>query len=410
MSDASSAFGSVTSPFRPLRAFGAIGLRAAPLVLALACSDDATTPPGVTGGSGGDQTAGAGAGSGGGAGDSSTMAGATSGGAGGTGGAGGAGAAGESGGGAGGAPMAEGGMAGMTMAEGGTAGETTEDGGMGGMSMAEGGAAGEGGGDGKLPVDPSAGCGKANPQTGDANSPLNIAGHMYYVKLPPNYDPDTPYPVVMGLNPTGTSNAFPWAERNLGFENNEAAQKAIRVYPQCANLNAGWNDSDFAFFEPFHTAILENFCVDKARVFITGESSGGDFSSIVGCEYGDRLTSVGPCATKAVPQRPLNVSQRQCTGHVSAVVIHGKNDNVVGPANGPLTRDFYGELANCDMSAMPEPVEGYTDTLSNCVEYQGCDEGATLIWCNHTDPNYSGTNHGWPAFAGDFLWEYWSQF
>jgi len=149
--------------------------------------------------------------------------------------------------------------------------------------------------------------------------------------------------------------------------------------------------------------------VDKARVFASGESSGGDFVSILGCEYGDKIRATAPCSTKPVNGYPLDVpTKRQCKGEVTAVVIHGKNDNVVTPANGPKTRDFYAALNHCGMTTMPVP--GYTDTLSNCVMYQGCDPGFPVYWCNHTDPNYGNTNHGWPAFANKFLWALFSTY
>lgn len=265
---------------------------------------------------------------------------------------------------------------------------------------------------GKPAPDPSDGCGKANPQTGSAQQPLNVSNHQYYVKLPTNYDPEKPYPVVIGLHPTGQSNAFPWAEQNLGFEKNGAKDAAIRVYPQCADLGSGWNASDVSFFKPLHETILSNFCVDKGRVFVTGESSGGDFASIVGCEHGDILRGIGPCATKSVGQYPItNPDSRQCKGQVDAVIIHGINDRVVGAENGPATAEFYRKKNGC--SADTIPVEGYTAASSNCKEYQGCDEGFQTFFCQHNEGTYSDqqgpTNHGWPTFAGNFLWEHWSE-
>ncbi len=177
--------------------------------------------------------------------------------------------------------------------------------------------------------------------TGSSGQPLTVSGHQYYVKLPTGYDPDKPYPVVIGLHPTGQDNKFPWAENNLGFEKNGAKDAAIRVYPQCANLSNGWNASDVSFFQPLHETVLANFCVDKNRVFVTGESSGGDFASIVGCEHGDIIRATGPCATKAVNEYPINnPGSRTCKGQVDAVVIHGINDMVVGPANGPATAEY----------------------------------------------------------------------
>ena len=227
------------------------------------------------------------------------------------------------------------------------------------------------------------------------------------MKLPTGYDASKPYPVIFMFNPTG--NPLSWAETSAGFESNGAKAGAIRVYPGPASMASGWGAGDVSFFMPLYNQVIANYCVDKARMFAAGESSGGDFSSILGCEYANVLRAVGPCATKDVGSYPLNASTRKCTGQVTSVVIHGKNDSVVGTANGPKTRDFYVALNHC-MTASPQPVTGYTDAMSNCVQYQGCDPGFPVYWCNHTNPEYSGTNHGWPKFAAGFLWSLFSSY
>jgi polyhydroxybutyrate depolymerase len=227
------------------------------------------------------------------------------------------------------------------------------------------------------------------------------------VKLPSPYDASKPYLLLFVFNPT--NNPITWAEQNAGFETGGAKTDAIRVYPDPASEASGWGAGDVSFFRPLYDQVTAAYCVDKARVFATGESSGGDFSSIIGCEHANVLRGVAPCSTKDVGQYPLDATKRKCTGQVTSVVIHGKNDNVVGPANGPKTRDFYVALNHCS-TANPMPVAGFTDTLSNCVMYQGCDAGFPVYWCNHTDPNYSGTNHGWPAFAPKMLWPLFSSY
>jgi poly(3-hydroxybutyrate) depolymerase len=276
-------------------------------------------------------------------------------------------------------------------------------GGMSGGSATTGGSGAGGSTGGKPPADPSMGCNKANPATGTSSAPLKVSGHDYYVKLPTNYDASKPYPVMMMFNPTG--NPISWAEQNAGFEKTGPKEAWIRVYPTMAVNANGWGANDVAFFEPFYEQVLSSFCVDKARVFAGGESSGGDFVSILGCEHGDKVRAVAPCATKPVNGYDLDLTKRQCKGQVTAIVIHGKNDNQVGPANGPKTRDFYVGLNKCAMDPMPTPVQGYTDTMSNCVMYQGCAADHPVYWCLHTDPNYNNTNHGWPGFAPKFLWE-----
>ena len=361
----------------------------------LACSSDAPASP--PSGSAGVSTGGSASGAAG----SPAIGGSSSAGAlGAVAGAGGSGAAGE---GHAGMPGAGGASAGA--AAGGAAGRA--GGSNGGSSASAGSSSGGAPSGGKAPVDPSTGCGKASPAVGSSGSPLTVSGHQYYVKLPTGYDASKPYPVMMMFNPTG--NPISWAESNAGFETTGPKEAWIRAYPTMANNANGWGASDVAFFQPFYDQILASYCVDKARVFAGGESSGGDFVSILGCEYGDKIRATAPCSTKAVSGYALDVPiKRQCKGEVTAVVIHGKNDNVVGPANGPKTRDFYAALNHCGTTTMP--VQGYTDTLSNCVMYQGCDADHPVYWCNHTDPNYSNTNHGWPAFANKFLWALFSSY
>lgn len=244
------------------------------------------------------------------------------------------------------------------------------------------------------------------PQTGSSGSPLNVANHQYYVKLPTNYDANTPYPVMFMFHPT--NNPLNWAEQNAGFESIESKDTWIRVYPGAGNNASGWGASDVSFFEPLYDTITANFCVDRERVFASGESSGGDFSSILGCEFAHLIRATAPCATKPVNGYPLNADSRECTGQVAAVVIHGAMDNVVGPENGPATRDFYTALNNCSSSS--QPVEGYTDNLSNCVLFDGCDDGYPVYWCQHQDPEYGNTNHGWPRFAARMLYETFSAY
>jgi len=258
----------------------------------------------------------------------------------------------------------------------------------------------------KVPAKPSSGCGKSNPAVGSSSSPLTVSGHKYYAKLPTAYDASKPYPLLFMFNPT--NNPISWAEQNAGFETAPAKDAWIRVYPDPASEASGWGAGDVSFFMPLYDQVTGAYCVDKARVFAAGESSGGDFSSILGCEHADVLRGVVPCSTKDVSAYPLDATKRKCTGEVTPLVMQGKNDNVVGPANGPKTRDFYAAVNHC--GTMTTPVQGYTDTLSNCVQYQGCDAGYPVYWCNHTDPNYSNTNHGWPTFAPKFVWAIFSAY
>lgn len=396
------------------------------LILGMACALEETQPPpdGTAGLGGG--TSGGGSGQSGKGGTASATGGATSG-TGGTSagstskaGSGGTGTGGSSAGsssGASGGTLGSGGngASGGRAGAGGSAGSAAGSGGTGATGMggsagtpsagaggvASGGSAGTamGGSGGAAPAEPSAGCGKAPGPTGSSGSPLTVAGHQYYIVLPTGYDNATPYRLLFAFHPSG--NPISWAEQNTGFKQTDAARMAILVYPKSAGN--GWEKVDIDMFDPLYTQLVNNFCVDQARVFAAGHSSGGDYASILGCEKADKVRAVGPVAAKPMSGVGLNPGSRTCSGKSTAYVIHGKNDSVVGADAGIQTRDFHLAKNNC--GTMTTPVDGYTDTLSNCVEYQGCDEGYPVFWCQHTDPEYSNTNHGWPKFAGKFLWE-----
>jgi polyhydroxybutyrate depolymerase len=250
---------------------------------------------------------------------------------------------------------------------------------------------------------PSSGCGNgnANPQLGSENSPLSASQHNYYVKLPAGYDGNTPQKVMIVFPPTG--NPIGWSERSAGYE--QAAPEAIRVYTHMSNESSGWQPNETNFFQGLYDAIVSNFCVDTTRIFAGGESSGGEFAGFVGCEYGDIVRGVVPTAPKMTSWQ-INLGAHDCKGNPTAIVMWSEQDSVLQQPAGPAFRDFYRDMNMCDQTTTP--VEGWSDEPSNCVAFDGCLEGSQTYFCSHNDPEYNGTHHGWPLFAGEMTWEIFS--
>ncbi|BCE00372.1 PKD domain-containing protein [Marinicellulosiphila megalodicopiae] len=247
---------------------------------------------------------------------------------------------------------------------------------------------------------PSLGCGKNAANLGSVNNPISIGsqGNAYYATLPANYNNNTPYSLVFVHHPSGGSGVT-WGENGANFSA-DAKSKAIFVYPKAINIQGGWNGNDFQMFEPLYNKLTNELCVNKAAVFLTGYSSGGDFSGMVGCEHGDKITAIAPVNTKNVNGYPLNAGQRNCTGNVKAIVLHNPNDTLVGGTNGKLMVDMYREINHC--SAQTLPVPGRAD----CVAYQGCDAGGEVTYCAHS-ASYGNppTQHGYPSYTGDLFWD-----
>lgn len=258
-------------------------------------------------------------------------------------------------------------------------------------------------------ADPSAGCGQAPGQLGSSNSgiPIGNAGNAYYVTLPQNYDRNKPYPLFFVHHPSGGS-GLTWGANGAGFSN-EAKANSIMVYPKAINISGGWHSNDDQMFEPLYNRITSQFCVNKAAVFATGYSSGGDYSGYLGCEHADKLTAIAPTNTKPLGggRYPLtNPANRSCSGNVRAVILHNERDTLVGGTHGKLMTDFYRAKNGCSSNSTPYPITRFTGAGRQCVTYQGCMDGFEVSYCSH-DASYGNppTHHGYPAFTGDLLWE-----
>jgi len=250
------------------------------------------------------------------------------------------------------------------------------------------------------PITPSAGCGKGAPPTGQLA--LTIRGNRaeYLVTLPPNYSTTTPSPLIFGFH--GRNRTY------LQFQQVDASQiqttmgaRAVMVYPQSQG-GTGWNfDAEVPpsveFFEALYTQLTENYCVDTSHVFAVGHSSGGYFSHILGCRFGERLRGVGDVSGAIQDESRLN-----CVGSVAALVVHGETDTVVPFTGAVEMRDLYRSRNGCSQATAPGPV-------SPCVTYQDCEPGLPVAWCQHTEPTYTDamtgrtTNHGWPSFASQAI-------
>lgn len=250
------------------------------------------------------------------------------------------------------------------------------------------------------PITPSVGCGKGAPPTGQLA--LTIRGNRadYLVTLPPNYSTTTPSPLIFAFH--GRNRTY------LQFESIDASQirttlenRALMVFPQSQG-GAGWNNAaevppSLEFFEALYEQMVSNYCVDTSHVFAIGHSSGGYFSDILACRYGDRIRAIGDVSGAAQDESRLN-----CQGSVAAMLVHGPADIVVPFAGAVEMRDLYLRRNSCSPTTTNGPV-------SPCVTYQGCEAGLPVAWCEHTEPTYTDvmtgrtTNHGWPSFASQAI-------
>jgi poly(3-hydroxybutyrate) depolymerase len=183
---------------------------------------------------------------------------------------------------------------------------------------------------------------------------------------------------------------------------------AILVYMTSLG-GTGWEgdgerEINAEFFKDVLERMVNDYCVDEARVFAAGTSSGAHFVNILGCRFGDRLLAIAPVAGY-LPEK------ENCVDRVAALVIHGIADIHVPFANGEEARDFWRERNGCGEQTAPPIAEVHAAVEAEpeshaCAAYQGCDAGLPVVWCEHSEGGYDDSTHGWPLFGGQQIWEF----
>jgi polyhydroxybutyrate depolymerase len=263
-----------------------------------------------------------------------------------------------------------------------------------GGSTATGGAAGGATGSGCGSTTTTSPCSKSG-----TTCSLDVGGttRVYYVQLPSTYSSSKPYPVVFQFHPLGGS-----AEQALTeYRISAGLPDAIYVTPQgltdASSGNAGWsnpNGADINFTKAMLASVQSTYCVDNARIFSVGFSYGGMMSDAIGCEMGDVFRAIAPMSGALY-------SDPRCPGTNHAVAMwgsHGLNDTVVPIADGRAARDKILKQNHCGTTTVPNSAD------ASCVDYQGCDAGYPVTWCE-----FNGT-HMPPSFGTSAITAFFKSF
>jgi polyhydroxybutyrate depolymerase len=249
-------------------------------------------------------------------------------------------------------------------------------------------------------VERSAGCGRA-PQLATGDQELEVGGvtRTFILDLPSDYDEDTAYPLLFGFHGRGFSGAE-FRSASYGNLLSVAGDDAIVVHPDAlGDVELAW-DTDSAEDVRFFDAMLEELgdalCVDEARVFAAGHSSGGYFINKLACERGDQLRAIAAVAGGGPFGQ--NGGSPSCTGPVSAWIAHAEDDQTVLFVNGENSRDYWVTTDACDEDSYDAVAPG------PCVAYEGCRAGLAVSWCE-----YDG-GHDWPSFGAQSIWNFFERF
>jgi predicted esterase len=312
----------------------------------------------------------------------------------------GGGAAGATGGGVAGS---EGGSSGGSTA--GSGGATAGRGGAGGHAgSGAAGAAGSGSGAGGGPSTgtpvPSAGCGKSGRPSGGMVQVANTSLYMF----PTSYDGTKPFPLLIALHACGNPNTeFVNLTNNTGF-----ATEYVRSFPNTPDSGQCWSNysGDVSRILAQYDEVMNNYCVDKSRVFAIAHSSGAQMLVNILSHKSDaqhlNLKGISPVAADpynvALPMPVLYIDgikdNQRSADSAKNTVARFRTSNMCSDTSKP-----YSAIATCNSTESGHPAVD-----PGCIIYDNC--SVPTIWCAHNDPSYSGTQHGVPCFAMKGMYDF----
>jgi poly(3-hydroxybutyrate) depolymerase len=172
-----------------------------------------------------------------------------------------------------------------------------------------------------------------------------------------------------------------------------ANDTAIFVAPE--GIDFGWlnpDDRDIAFARGMLEQLNAGLCIDQDRIFSTGFSYGAMMSVAVGCEMGDVFRAIAPMSGSR--ESGCNDLKSDALAFWGA---HGNADVDILPEEGRIARDIFVARNHCEEgTAAAEP--------SPCVEFEGCDTGYPVHWCE-----FNGAHTQW-SDAPQPLWNFFTGF
>lgn len=244
----------------------------------------------------------------------------------------------------------------------------------------------------------SAGCETSAPLSeGEHTFTLEGKERRFIVRLPENYNPAEPQPLVFALHPNGSGSGY-WDSTHTG--DGRAAReffkdKAILVVTEA--IGGNWRDygqdestfdarleEELLYFNHLFAETKAGLCVNENQIFSIGFSGGGSFSGVLACRRSDVR---GFAAGGAV----IYFKAEDCIQSSAAWVTIGDGEQSDLRS---AFRDYFRDAAGCQETSA-------TGAPETCANYEGCEETTPVTFCSHP------AGHELPDF---FLTSSWSLF
>lgn len=172
----------------------------------------------------------------------------------------------------------------------------------------------------------------------------------YYLHVPPTYTGEQPVPLVLMLHGRGGSGRG--IERQTGFSEKSDEVGFLVAYPNAIGdppaWSTGWNSQgggtpqqNIDFLALLIDTLEREFWIDPARIYVSGHSSGGMMSHLIGSVLANKIAAIAPNAAAVGSTRAGNyVEAPWPVGPISVFMVHGLRDQTVPFEGGGGAIDF----------------------------------------------------------------------
>lgn len=193
----------------------------------------------------------------------------------------------------------------------------------------------------------------------------------YLLHVPPGYDPDAPWPLVLALHGGGgQGRGMAWL---TGLSRLADRRSFLVAYPD--GVERSWNDGredpgvpasrwqvdDVAFLVALIDQVASAYRIDATRVYATGISNGGFMSQRLACEASTRVTAIASVVATIGVELAGRCSPARA---VPVLMVNGTADPLV-PYDGGQIRLPGGRLR-------PGRIASVADTVALWAGHNGC--------------------------------------
>ena len=201
---------------------------------------------------------------------------------------------------------------------------------------------------------------------GQTNNEYSAKGIRYNVRAPINYDPTRHHGLIVVFAPAGASAVQ--TEKLMGFTQLATGAGYLVAYADHATLGPAAVQE----LATIPARIVEKWCVDPNRVFLTGHSDGGTISHIAALlpEMRKTVTGIAPSAAGVVAG---DLQFYGCREPLPVMIMHSKNDALF-PGFGRQTADWWARCNQCE-------IEQQAPLANGCIAYRHCAKPAPTWYC-----------------------------